>query len=698
MRIATLRCVLLLSALCCGSVSSGQNYHHIIDRLKSELVESPPDSSRVKILNEISFNFRRLNPDSMIPYAEQAYEQALRLNYIRGQAIAQKNMGVSKFKSGAPMQQIINHYQQAIDLSASINDHSVRAACLNNIALVKRSSNLLSDALEYFYRALEIYEENQLDNDYVKGLIIGNIGTTFQKIGDIENEVKYIEEVITYAEFYDFPKLQSIYLDNLASAYVDMGEYEKAVEQCRKAMTIQQKLGDDESYLQSLMAMAEAQVGLGNEDAAIQYAQECIDLAHQKRYLLIKAEALMTLTKAYHSKGQAEEATKAGVRAFEVLSESKRFSKGNEIALLLSNIYKEKGNLEKALYYLDWHQSAHKRRSLDKEKFITANLNKKFNSEIEKRKLETISQNNIIRQRAIYILSLFLIILTLLLWGSFLLYRKSQRTYKQLAIKNKALEKEELNSLQKNNMLQKYIESNIQLEQFAHIASHDLKSPLRTISSFTGLLKMKTINKLSEAETGYLDYIEKAVKQMNDLINDLLVFSKVNSQKLLIESFSLQELLTEIIESLEEAISKSGASINLNDLPSVIVADKNKLHRVLQNLIANAIKFVDPESTPVITIEGNKSETHYTISIEDQGIGICEKFITQIFNPYTQLHTKKEYEGTGLGLSICKKIIDQHQGEISVKSNLGEGSIFTIKIPVSLSQMINSENTTVAKV
>lgn len=188
--------------------------------------------------------------------------------------------------------------------------------------------------------------------------------------------------------------------------------------------------------------------------------------------------------------------------------------------------------------------------------------------------------------------------------------------------KNRELTQAETNFVSKNEELKKYIESNIQLEQFAHIASHDLKSPLRSISSFTELLKLKAASKLNDSEVGYLNYIENAVKQINLLVSDLLVYSKVNSQKIKFKPFKAKALVDEVLTALNEEIIATRAVINISELPEVMHADRNKIYRVLQNLIENAIKFVKVGELPIIQIAGSQTSTHYSISISDKGIGI----------------------------------------------------------------------------
>jgi len=234
---------------------------------------------------------------------------------------------------------------------------------------------------------------------------------------------------------------------------------------------------------------------------------------------------------------------------------------------------------------------------------------------------------------------------------------------------------------QKNAELQKYIESNMQLENFAYIASHDLKSPLRTIASFTKLLAKSAGEKLDENETEYLNFVQRASVDMHDLVHDLLIFSQVNSQKIKIESIKPLHIIEALKHDLLTLITENGAIIEYNNLPETIKADGVKFKQVLQNLITNGIKFKNNGALPKIMINCQKLNSKWQFSVKDNGIGIDPEYQDKIFLLFRKLHSNKIYQGTGIGLSIVKKVIEQHQGEIWVESEKGKGATFYFTIP-----------------
>ena len=227
--------------------------------------------------------------------------------------------------------------------------------------------------------------------------------------------------------------------------------------------------------------------------------------------------------------------------------------------------------------------------------------------------------------------------------------------------------------------------SNHDLEQFAYIASHDLQAPLRTIKSFAGLLQKSLPDKMSERETEFFGYITKSVSNMQELVNDLLAFSRVNTQKREIQSVDLSKLLDNILLELDATLKETSAKIEIRDFPESIQADKIKLKQLLQNLISNGIKFSKQGVDPVVQVSCAEKEECWQFEVKDNGIGISPEFNEKIFQLFQRLHASSEYVGTGIGLALCKKIVEQHDGEIYVNSEVGEGSNFVFTI----SRMLN---------
>lgn len=232
----------------------------------------------------------------------------------------------------------------------------------------------------------------------------------------------------------------------------------------------------------------------------------------------------------------------------------------------------------------------------------------------------------------------------------------------------------------KNEKLEKYIKSNMQLENFAYIASHDLKAPLRTITSFSQLLARSATQKLTVNEKEFLDFIVSASKNLGHLIDDLLMYSRVNSEKHQFNTINLNHLLQLILADLRVNIQEKKAIIEATTLPNKICVDLTKMRQLFQNLIANAIKFAKPNVAPKITISCECTAKEWTFCVSDNGIGIEQEYHEKIFLLFRKLHDNTTYQGTGIGLALCKTIVEQHNGRIWIDSELGKGTAihFTI--------------------
>ena len=222
--------------------------------------------------------------------------------------------------------------------------------------------------------------------------------------------------------------------------------------------------------------------------------------------------------------------------------------------------------------------------------------------------------------------------------------------------------------------------SNKDLEQFAYVTSHDLKEPLRMVSSFTQLLEKRYKGKLDQDADEFIKFIVDGTERMQHLLDDLLEYARITEVKEY-EKVSLNEVVEESINNLKMAIEESSAIITIDTLPS-IDANRTLMVQLFQNLIANAIKF-QSEKTPKIHIYSRKKDNKYYISVKDNGIGINPKYQERIFKVFQRLHTVDEYDGTGIGLSITQKIVAHHNGNIWVKSEPGKGSIFSFSIPIN---------------
>jgi PAS domain S-box-containing protein len=222
--------------------------------------------------------------------------------------------------------------------------------------------------------------------------------------------------------------------------------------------------------------------------------------------------------------------------------------------------------------------------------------------------------------------------------------------------------------------------ANKELKAFAFLASHDMREPLRMISSFMSLLQKKYSSGLDEKANRYITFAIDGAKRLTLLINDLLEYSKVGFEPTAIEKIDSNAMIQEVLAFKSDIIRESNAQIIVENLPQ-IVGIKTPIQTLFQNLIGNALKYKKNDSTPIIKISGKQKKDFVEFSIEDNGIGIEADYLEHIFGILNRLHPKELYPGTGMGLATCKKIVTQHGGEIWAESNFGTGSkfLFTLK-------------------
>jgi signal transduction histidine kinase len=236
--------------------------------------------------------------------------------------------------------------------------------------------------------------------------------------------------------------------------------------------------------------------------------------------------------------------------------------------------------------------------------------------------------------------------------------------------------------------------SNERLSQFTHVASHDLKEPLRKITMYTSMMDRES-NTLTQQQTEFLQRIKGTAARMQSLINDLLTFAQVNTRPHSLEPIALEDIIRTVLTDLEAGIAESSAVVQIDALPT-IRGEEGQLGQLFQNLISNALKFHKVGQAPEIRIQAttlqrselpseiahfSPASRYYRISVKDNGIGFDPKYKEKIFQIFQRLHNRDEYDGTGIGLAIVSKIMENHQGYILADSRMGEGASFNLFFP-----------------
>ena len=257
-------------------------------------------------------------------------------------------------------------------------------------------------------------------------------------------------------------------------------------------------------------------------------------------------------------------------------------------------------------------------------------------------------------------------------------YKNQMKHHEELQLSH---EKLNIKASELNHINSRLTQSNTELEKFAYIASHDLQEPLRKIQAFGDRLHKRVEVTADEKAIDYIERMQNASTRMRSLIDDLLKFSRVGSEEYTLKDTDLNTVLTDVLDDLHISIDEKNAIINIEKLPT-IQGESKKLYHVFINILSNSLKFAKADEIPIITITSQQvnieNREYWQINIQDNGIGFEQQYDKKIFEVFQRLHGRSQYKGTGIGLAICKKIIEKHNGTISVKSELNKGTCFIL--------------------
>jgi signal transduction histidine kinase len=223
------------------------------------------------------------------------------------------------------------------------------------------------------------------------------------------------------------------------------------------------------------------------------------------------------------------------------------------------------------------------------------------------------------------------------------------------------------------------LRSNVELQRFAHVAAHDLQTPLRGIGSFAELLKLSYHDQLAERGREWLDRILTSTRHLHSLIRDLLEYSSVDARPLEVQAVNMDDVLDRALTLLDTEIRESGCAVTRDALP-VVSGELTQLVQVLLNLIGNALKYRSTHD-PAVHVSADRTDGAWRISVRDNGIGIEPRHASRIFEMFERLHNAQDYPGTGIGLALCRRVIQRHGGNMWVESEPGKGSTFLFTLP-----------------
>ena len=544
------------------------------------------------------------------------------------------------------------------------------------------------NALLYFNRAREISQ--QLGDSLALSDSYSNLGLTHFDIGNVKTSKSYYLKALALCTKNNTDENLGYIYQNLARVHINLAVYDSAIYFADRASAIWNNRKDTVGLYYTTQIKAQIFAYQNQHKKTIQLLKQAIQYGQISQTHHLIGEVYYNLAEAYLGQGNIDQATTYYEQA---LSHGEGLSTPmlRELLNTLTFLYQQNQDNAKIVTLPDklldlsenqeqilqlenekWLQSE---RALQAERLVTQRL--RLSQDFDREKLA-------IKNRYIAFLLIATFFSSLLAFVLFYIYRQNKELLKKINLQNNQLEEinHELASStqiisEQNGKLEI---KNRELQQFAYTVSHDLRSPITTILSFSELLQQKLPTPLKAENQQILGFIQKSSRHMLQLVTDLLAFAKLGDSQSTFESIDPGVLIQEVIADMSGTVEEKNARIEVTSMPSQIHADPIKLKMVFQNLIHNAIKFVDKDTLPHVHIHYRSSPQFHTFQVADNGIGIPQKFQEAIFNMFQRLHPSHIYEGSGIGLATCLKIIKLHRGTIEVESEEGAGSIFTFHI------------------
>lgn len=573
-----------------------------------------------------------------LKYGEQARSIAIDLEDKAGLQLAYSNIGTAHY-IGGNLQKAMENYQFGLNVFDIKNQNSTKAKILANMGNVLHQQGNPDKAI-YFYKEANRFYTATFDLNGMASCLT-NIGAQYSYKGQNQDALSNFLKALDIIKKANNKRIEVLVLMNIADEFIYLGKLDKSKKFYKKALVLSEVIKDDIARGRVYFNLANIANKHKNCFEASQLARMAIDLTRKTSKNSWTLDAYSILQDCYIAAGDFE------------------------------NAYKYKmfyQNLRDSLYTLEKSARIHE--------ISTKYEAQKKDIENQLLKKETAESRAIInQQKTIGLLSLVLLITIL----SVII-----RIYIEKSRYNEKLEQEVASRTSELEFINEQLrESNIELERFAYIASHDLKEPIKNIINFGGLLKnelhQERFNKHSTTE--YVEIINSSSNRLYQLIEEVLEFSRVGSKSI----GNKTECITKVVEDVASTISSTleirKVEFNIGELPMAKV-NQSYLFIVVKNLVENGIKYND-KANPRIEIYGKIINDSYQLFVKDNGIGIDEKYFEKIFGMFERLNNRTEYAGTGLGLSICKKIINKMGGNIRLKSKLGVGSTFVFEFPLT---------------
>lgn len=556
-----------------------------------------------------------------------------------------------------------NYHQTALEIAEQNGDREMVEDNTHGIGYLYENLGDYQNAITFYLRALSL---SQIRGEK-EGVIVTlqNISKTYMQLNVRDLALKNIEQAKSLAVEMGNDSIMANVLHDYGEILVHFGELEPALEKLQSANKTFERVGHQRFFASSLVYIGDVFARMGKSDLTLQSFRRALNYSKvMDPYVL--ADLNYKLGNFYFEKKQPQEAKNYFEKSL-AIGEAHQFKDIQlENATRFYELANAAGDKSEALH---WLQISTKLKNeiydLEKTKSI-AEMHFKYKTVEHEQAMQALQL-----QQTRWTLAAAVVILLLVIGFLAFVARMSSRNNQVLESKNREIQNQNV----------QLTESNEVLRQYAYVAAHDLKEPLRTICSFINLLEIKVGRHLDDPQAiEYMQFISGAAKRMNILLTDLLEYSSIFHQKPGSDVVRPSQVLDEICINLRSLIESKHAEVRYSDeLPSLQI---NRIHlvQIFQNLVGNALKFTNGH-TPEVQITGKMEGRDFVFAVKDNGVGISERHREKIFNLFFRAHDSKDFEGTGIGLSICKSLIEKYGGRIWFQSVEEQGTTFFFSFP-----------------
>ncbi len=655
-----------------------------IDAARDSLVAyAPLDSHKVNLLNDLSWKIHRVDLDSAFLFASQAKEMAREVNYPKGYGRALNLLAiVAIYNENRALADSFN--REALAIGEEINDSTLISQCLNDLAANYHESGELEIALEYYQNALR-YTVDQNISGKVFALL--NISSLYLDDKKTAKAQEYLSQALDIAKVSGDSLVICLTMQRKGDFYYYKQDYEAALELYQQALMMSLTFQDKFTMLDCHNSIGNVYLKQQLFEQAIAHFQEALNSVEPEENPFLYKHLLYNSANAYFESQSLDKAILYAHRAQEVALKNNAHEIGFflNILELLAEAYAQKGDYTLAYDYQKKYKTFSDSLYRKNSQEALAELEAKYQVEqkdhenkllqAQKEKSQLALKNHRIGNIALALGLLLTLSFIAFFWRS---YHKKQLFNNQL---QEEVKTQTANLLKANEELKN---SNEELERFNHIASHDLKEPLRNIIGYVDLIQRNAasanVNPVKADE--YFQFVKSNAHRLYKLVEDVLEISKVKHSTLAFKQVDVNRTVNQVQAALAITLQERKAQIIRRELPTIATSEP-QLFVILKNLVENGLKY-NQSATPVIEIGylGVTDDKCHNFYVKDNGLGIDQKYQEKIFEMFFRLHARKDFEGSGLGLAIVKKTLAKLNGCITVKSEIDKGSTFEFSLPV----------------